>query len=133
MEFSTMVTNCTTGATEIFNGHNTSTTEDALSATETPVSDENKEVVRLIEVFIRPILFIFGTYGNAVSFYIMRRGSLKKVSTCFYMTMLAIADTRKYELHNIIVGGYLREVSTRFFMVMLAITDTCEYVLHYIM
>ena len=55
------------------------------------------EVVRLLHVFIRPILIILGTYGNAVSFYIMRRGSLKEVSTCFYMAMLAIADTREYK------------------------------------
>ena len=122
-----MLTNSATGTTEIFNGYNTSTTEDPLNATETPVSDENKEVARLIEVFIRPILFIFGTYGNAVSFYIMRRGSLKKVSTCFYMAMLAIADTRKYELHYIILRGYLREMSTCFFMVMLTQVSASPY------
>ena len=55
----------------------------------------HKELARLLQVFIRPILIIMGTYGNALSFYIMRRGSLKEVSTCFYMAMLAIADTRE--------------------------------------
>ena len=54
-----------------------------------------EEVIRLVQVFIRPILFVLGTYGNALSFYIMRRGSLIEVSTCFYMAMLAIADTRE--------------------------------------
>ena len=54
------------------------------------------EVRRLLFVVSLPILIVFGTYGNAVSFYIVRRGSLKEVSTCFYMAMLAIADTRKY-------------------------------------
>ena len=60
-----------------------------------------EEVIRLVQVFIRPILVVLGTYGNAVSFYIMRRGSLKEVSTCFYMAMLAIADTceSKFSLH----------------------------------
>ena len=53
------------------------------------------EVARLLQVFIRPFLIVLGTYGNSVSFYIMRRGSLKDVSTCFYMAMLAIADTRE--------------------------------------
>ena len=52
-----------------------------------------KEIARLLQIFIRPVLFVLGTYGNAVSFYIMRRGSLREVSTCFYMAMLAIADT----------------------------------------
>ena len=44
-----------------------------------------EEVIRLVQVFIRPILVVLGTYGNALSFYIMRRGSLREVSTCFYM------------------------------------------------
>ena len=60
-----------------------------------------EEVIRLVQVFIRPILVVLGTYGNALSFYIMRRGSLREVSTCFYMAMLAIADTceLKFSLH----------------------------------
>ena len=106
MEFSTTLTNYTTRTTEmfnntsaIFNSYNTSTTEDPLNATETPISHDNKEVVHLIHIFIGPILFTFETYGNAVSFYIIQRGSLKKLSTCFYMVILAIADTREYILH----------------------------------
>ena len=98
-EFLTMLTNFTEGASKMFKNTstilNTSTTEDPLNAAETPVSDDNREVARLVQVFMRPILIIFGTYGNAMSFYIMRRGSLKKLSTCFYMAMLAIADTRE--------------------------------------
>ena len=68
------------------------TTEKVIPNAEDVVDEE---IARLLEVFIRPVLVILGTYGNAVSFYIMRRGSLKKVSTCFYMAMLAIADTRE--------------------------------------
>ena len=63
------------------------------------VSFSKNEVARLLQVFMRPLLIILGTYGNAVSFYIMRRGSLKEVSTCFYMAMLAIADTGEYKLN----------------------------------
>ena len=60
-----------------------------------------EEVIRLVQVFIRPILVVLGTYGNTLSFYIMRRGSLREVSTCFYMAMLAIADIceLKFSLH----------------------------------
>ena len=68
------------------------TTEKVIPNAEDVVDEE---IARLLQVFIRPVLVILGTYGNAVSFYIMRRGSLKKVSTCFYMAMLAIADTRE--------------------------------------
>ena len=39
------------------------------------------------------IITIFGTIGNILTFIIMRRGSLKDVSTCFYMSILALADT----------------------------------------
>lgn len=59
-------------------------------------SDGQEEVGRLIQVISRPILIVFGTVGNLLAFYIMRRGSLKNVSTCFYMAMLALADTGKY-------------------------------------
>ena len=56
----------------------------------------SNELKQLLHVIIIPILFVFGTYGNAVSFYCMRRGSLREVSTCFYMAILAVADTREY-------------------------------------
>ena len=42
-----------------------------------------------------PILIIFGMFGNLLVFVVMRRGSLKHVSTCFYMSILALADTGK--------------------------------------
>ena len=100
MVFSIILTKYTTRTTEMFNNTSAIVNDYNISTTEDPaqsdISDEDEEVARLIEVSIRPILFIFGTYGNAVSFYIMRRGSLKKVSTCFYMAILAIADTREY-------------------------------------
>ena len=51
------------------------------------------ELRRKLLVAIRLILLILGTFGNVLSFVIMRRGSLKKVSTCFYMAILALADT----------------------------------------
>ena len=51
------------------------------------------EIARLIQVIIRPILLLVGTAGNCVTFYIMRRTSLKDVSSCFYMSILALADT----------------------------------------
>ena len=33
--------------------------------------------------------------GNLLTFYVMRSGSLKHVSSCFYMAILALADTGK--------------------------------------
>ena len=53
------------------------------------------EMTRIIHVTVRPILIVFGTIGNLLSFYVMRRGSLKNASTCFYMSILALADTGK--------------------------------------
>ena len=53
------------------------------------------EIARLIQVIVRPILLIVGTAGNGLTFYIMRRTSLKDVSSCFYMSLLALADTSK--------------------------------------
>ena len=56
------------------------------------------EIARLIQVIFRPILIIFGTVGNGLTIYIMRRTSLKDLSTCFYMFVLALADTSKLML-----------------------------------
>ena len=52
---------------------------------------------RILEVVIRPVLIVFGTIGNGLSFYIMRQGALKEMSTCFYLSILALADTSKCE------------------------------------
>ena len=56
----------------------------------------NEEIARLIQVIVRPILIVIGTIGNLLTIYIMRRTSLKDVSSCFYMAVLALADTCKY-------------------------------------
>ena len=53
------------------------------------------EIARMIHLVVRPILIVFGTIGNCLSFYVMRRTSLKNVSSCFYMSLLALADTSK--------------------------------------
>ena len=70
------------------------------AATESTVGEEtfkwtNAEIARLIQIIVRPFFLIGGTTGNGLSFYIMRRTSLKEVSSCFYMSILALADTSK--------------------------------------
>ena len=67
-----------------------SLTTAALNDTGQPT--QTVEIVRIIDLTIKPIL-VFGTLGNGLSFYIMRRTSLKNLSTCFYMSILALADT----------------------------------------
>ena len=62
---------------------------------QTKESSEDEELARLLNLIIRPVLIVFGTIGNGLSFYIMRQGSLKKMSTCFYLSLLALADTSK--------------------------------------
>ena len=53
------------------------------------------EAARMVHVIGRPVLVVLGTIGNCLAFYVMRKGSLKNVSTCFYMAILALADTGK--------------------------------------
>ena len=79
---------------------NTTLSESALisrnNVTNVPESDmDNNEraIARVIHVVVRPLLVLFGTTGNILSFLVMRRGSLKTVSTCFYKSILALADT----------------------------------------
>ena len=54
---------------------------------------KNSEVVRLIQVIGRPPIILLGTVGNLLTFFTMQRGSLKNLPTCFYMAILALADT----------------------------------------
>ena len=73
-----------------------------LTVTEDPLTDnENKlaeflrlrEIVRLMDLSALPPFIVLGTLGNALAFIVMRRGSMRHVSTCFYMAILALADT----------------------------------------
>ena len=68
-------------------------TTSPIEAVEEPLKWTNAEIARLIQVIVRPILVAIGTIGNCLSFYIMRRTSLKDVSSCFYMALLSLADT----------------------------------------
>ena len=75
-------------------------TKTSDARTESAVGEEtfkwtDAEIARLIQIIVRPIFLIAGTMGNGLSFYIMRRTSLKDVSSCFYMSILAPADTSK--------------------------------------
>ena len=84
----------------VYNAFNDSNISE-INITETDDSTEsttwdNKEIARIIHVIVRPILVVFGTIGNTLSFYIMRRSSLKHLSTCFYMSILALADTGEW-------------------------------------
>ena len=83
--------------TDYTGNSNSSETGTQLAVVEKTVKWTDVEIARFIHVIFRPILFIFGTAGNCLSFYIMRRTSLKNVSSCFYMSILALADTSKYK------------------------------------
>ena len=74
-------------STESFNV-STITHETEASTRWTP-----KEIARLIHIIVRPILIVFGTVGNGLTFYIMRKTSLRKLSACFYIAVLALTDT----------------------------------------
>ena len=71
-------------------------TTNVYDANESTYQWNTAEIARLIQLIVRPILVLFGTVGNILSFYIMRRGSLGDLSTCFYMSVLALADTGVY-------------------------------------
>ena len=62
---------------------------------EEPVRWTDAEIGRMLHIIVRPKFLVFGTAGNCLSFYIMRRTSLKHVSSCFYMAVLAIAASSK--------------------------------------
>ena len=66
-----------------------------LTVIEDPVIDDDNyymEISRLIQVYGRPPIIILGTLGNVLVFIVMRKGSMRHMSTCFYMAILALAD-----------------------------------------
>ena len=59
-------------------------------------SEKYISVKHLISLLYSPVLFVFGSSGNLLICIVMRRGSLKKISTCFYMAVLGLLDTGKF-------------------------------------
>ena len=84
-----------TNSGEIVNSSNWTTEATAVEET---FKWTNAEIARLIQIIYRPILIILGSIGNCLTIYIMRGSSLKHISTCFYMVVLALADSSKWTL-----------------------------------
>ena len=60
------------------------------------VSDEEEEEIGdMINIVFGGIIIVTGTIGNLLSLIVLRTGDLKNLSTCFYMSMLAVADLGK--------------------------------------
>ena len=70
--------------------------------------DEDYETAKIVILSTFPVIFVIGTIGNLLTFIVMQRGSLKHSSTCFYMAMLAVADTCKYFLTVGNLCGFLQ-------------------------
>ncbi|XP_041376735.1 FMRFamide receptor-like [Gigantopelta aegis] len=47
---------------------------------------------KFLLLYVPPILIIIGTFGNMFAFLVLRRRSMIKVSTYFYLACLAVAD-----------------------------------------
>ena len=76
--------------------NNTTDLDDYINVTEASgVAYEYHDVSRMIIITTFPVIMLFGTIGNLLTFVVMQRGSLKHSSTCFYMAILALADTGK--------------------------------------
>ena len=75
------------------------TTTEASDVEKLDLHDDYKQLYLDIEWWIYVIAYItlpvVGGFGNILTFIVMQRGSLKEVSTCFYMSILAVADTGK--------------------------------------
>ena len=81
--------------TEIPRYLNSSETTRDLPVFEKTTRWTDAEIARFLHIIVRPILVVLGTVGNGLTVYIMRWTSLKEISSCFYMVVLALADTSK--------------------------------------
>ena len=93
---SSVFNNLSTTTSSAFNTSNNESLYNNITELSVTKDDSAFEISRIIKLIGYPIIVIFGTFGNLLSFYIMRRGSLKDVPTCFYMSILALTDTGKY-------------------------------------
>ena len=55
--------------------------------------NDSQSTARRLILVVLPILVLCGTAGNLVSLFVLRTGQLKVLSTCFYMSVLALAET----------------------------------------
>ena len=85
----------TVSSSQLFDLLNSTVKSHSLAIVEEKSKWTSEEISRLIHLIVRPILIVIGTIGNCLSFYIMRRTALKDVSSCFYMSLLALADLSK--------------------------------------
>ena len=69
--------------------------------------NEEWEMAKIVILSTCPLIFVSGTIGNILTFIVMQRGSLKHSSTCFYMAMLAVADTCKHFSQSVLENIYL--------------------------
>ena len=82
----------------------TSATLNVTDATETRgfyhsgAGDQEEYAARMIFVVLGPFFLIFGTAGNVLSLVVLRSGEFKKLSTCFYMSVLTVMDTGRFKL-----------------------------------
>ena len=60
--------------------------------------DTNRHISKILILSTFPFILLIGTVGNSLTFIIMQRGSLKHSSTCFYMAILALADSSKFNI-----------------------------------
>ena len=83
-------------STQILDSNASNLWNQSDNSTNTTAEESNdNETVRLMRVVASPVIIIFGTVGNLLILFIMRKEPLKKTPICFYMSVLAATDTGK--------------------------------------
>lgn len=70
-----------------------SKTNETASEPSTTIYRNLKAIIIYLFVFIPPVIIIAGTIGNVLSVIVFLRTKLKKLSSSYYLTFLAIFDT----------------------------------------
>ena len=92
--------------------------------TNTTLEESNgKETVRLMRVIASPVIIIFGTVGNLLILFIMRKEPLKKTPICFYMSVLAVTDTGR----SMMLFSFMKLISTIFVGLVTLVTEILEF------
>ena len=51
------------------------------------------KILQILQLYVPPILIVFGSIGNVLAFVVLTRKHMRHSSICFYMAMFAITNT----------------------------------------
>ena len=59
-------------------------------------NEEKEQIGQKVHLVVGGCILLFGTFGNVMTLMILRTKQLRKLSTCIYMSVMAVCDLGKF-------------------------------------